>query len=321
MSLQDAITKIEKAYGKGNVMRLDEARPIQEDVLNTGIFGLDWALGIGGFPIGRIIEVVGQEGVGKSTIALSAVAEAQKHGFTCAYIDAEHALNVDFAKMLGVDAKSLVISQPDYGEQGLEIVEMLISSNDVRLIVVDSVAALVPKAELEAEMVDMQMGLQARMMSKALRKLTAIMSKAKCSVIFINQLREKIGIAYGDPTFTPGGRALKFYSSVRLSASRGEQYKEGDRVVGHEVKIKVVKNKVAPPYKTCSFDLSYTKGISSDGTILDLAVEKGLIKKSGAWYSYEDNKVGQGAEAAKNYLRDNPEFKQMIIGRVTANEE
>jgi recombination protein RecA len=321
MSLQDAITKIEKAYGKGNVMRLDEARPIQEDVLNTGIFGLDWALGIGGFPIGRIIEVVGQEGVGKSTIALSAVAEAQKHGFTCAYIDAEHALNVDFAKMLGVDAKSLVISQPDYGEQGLEIVEMLISSNDVRLIVVDSVAALVPKAELEAEMVDMQMGLQARMMSKALRKLTAIMSKAKCSVIFINQLREKIGIAYGDPTFTPGGRALKFYSSVRLSASRGEQYKEGDRVVGHEVKIKVVKNKVAPPYKTCSFDLSYTKGISSEGTILDLAVEKGLIKKSGAWYSYEDNKVGQGAEAAKNYLRDNPEFKQMIIGRVTANEE
>jgi len=321
MSLQDAITKIEKAYGKGNVMRLDEARPIQEDVLNTGIFGLDWALGIGGFPIGRIIEVVGQEGVGKSTIALSAVAEAQKHGFTCAYIDAEHALNVDFAKMLGVDAKSLVISQPDYGEQGLEIVEMLISSNDVRLIVVDSVAALVPKAELEAEMVDMQMGLQARMMSKALRKLTAIMSKAKCSVIFINQLREKIGIAYGDPTFTPGGRALKFYSSVRLSASRGEQYKEGDRVVGHEVKIKVVKNKVAPPYKTCSFDLSYTKGISSEGTILDLAVEKGLIKKSGTWYSYEDNKVGQGAEAAKNYLRDNPEFKQMIIGRVTANEE
>lgn len=321
MSLQDAISKIEKAYGKGNVMRLDEARPIQEDALDTGIFGLNLALGIGGFPIGRIIEVVGQEGVGKSTIALSAVAEAQKKGFTCAYIDAEHALNMDFARMLGVDAKSLIISQPDYGEQGLEIAEMLISSNDVRLIVVDSVAALVPKAELEAEMVDMQMGLQARMMSKALRKLTAIMSKAKCSVIFINQLREKIGIAYGDPTFTPGGRALKFYSSVRLSASRGEQYKEGDVVVGHEVKIKVVKNKVAPPYRTCSFDLSYTKGISSEGTILDLAVNKGLIKKSGAWYSYEENKVGQGADAAKNYLRDNPEFKQMIIGKVMANEE
>ncbi|MFA5396703.1 MAG: recombinase RecA [Methanogenium sp.] len=316
MSLQEAISKIEKTYGKGNIMNLDEARPPQQDALDTGIFGLNWALGIGGLPIGRIIEVYGQEGVGKSTIALSTIAEAQKKDLNCAYIDAEHALNIDFAKMLGVDPKKLIISQIDYGEQGLDIAEMLIQSGDVRLIVIDSVAALVPKAELEAEMVDQQMGLQARMMSKALRKLTAIMNKSKCSVMFINQLREKIGIMFGNPTTTTGGKALKFYSSVRLEASRGEQFKDGDKITGHEVKIKVVKNKVAPPYKTCTFDLSYTEGISSEGFILNISIEKGLIKRSGSWYSYEDQKIGQGADSVKQYIKTNEDFRNILIGKV-----
>jgi recombination protein RecA len=320
MSLQDAISKIEKAYGKGNIMKMSESNKIEKDVLSTGILGLDWALGVGGFPLGRVIEIYGQQAVGKSTIALSTIAAAQQKNIQCAYIDVEYAMNPDFAKMIGVNPDQLYISQPNSGDDALNITEMLVASGDIRLVVVDSVAALVPKAELEGDMSDMQMGLQARLMAKGLRKLTAIMSKSNCSIIFINQLRQTMN-PYGPSEVTTGGKSLPYYASIRLEVKKGEILKNGEDIFGHEIKVKVVKNKVAPPYKACVFDLNYTKGISSEGMLIDIAIDKGIIKRAGAWYSYDDNKIGQGIEAAKNYLRDNPEFKQMIIGKVMANEE
>jgi recombination protein RecA len=320
MSLQDAISKIEKAYGKGNIMKMSESNKIEKDVLSTGILGLDWALGVGGFPLGRVIEIYGQQAVGKSTIALSTIAAAQQKNMQCAYIDVEYAMNPDFAKMIGVNPDQLYISQPNSGDDALNITEMLVASGDIRLVVVDSVAALVPKAELEGDMSDMQMGLQARLMAKGLRKLTAIMSKSNCSIIFINQLRQTMN-PYGPSEVTTGGKSLPYYASIRLEVKKGEILKNGEDIFGHEIKVKVVKNKVAPPYKACVFDLNYTKGISSEGMLIDIAIDKGIIKRAGAWYSYDDNKIGQGIEAAKNYLRDNPEFKQMIIGKVMANEE
>jgi recombination protein RecA len=320
MSLQDAISKIEKAYGKGNIMKMSESNKIEKDDLSTGILGLDWALGVGGFPLGRVIEIYGQQAVGKSTIALSTIAAAQQKNIQCAYIDVEYAMNPDFAKMIGVNPDQLYISQPNSGDDALNITEMLVASGDIRLVVVDSVAALVPKAELEGDMSDMQMGLQARLMAKGLRKLTAIMSKSNCSIIFINQLRQTMN-PYGPSEVTTGGKSLPYYASIRLEVKKGEILKNGEDIFGHEIKVKVVKNKVAPPYKACVFDLNYTKGISSEGMLIDIAIDKGIIKRAGAWYSYDDNKIGQGIEAAKNYLRDNPEFKQMIIGKVMANEE
>ena len=313
MSLQDAMARVEKMYGKGSLINMSEAPKIDKDALSTGIIGLDWALGIGGLPLGRVVELYGQQAVGKSTIALSTVAEAQKKGIQCVYIDAEHALNVEFAKMLGVDPDKLIISQPNGGgEEALNIVEMLVDSGDIRLIVIDSVAALVPKAELDGEMGDQQMGLQARLISKALRKLTAIMNGNKCTIIFINQLRSTIQ-AYGPSEVTTGGKALQFYATIRLEAKKGEVLKQGENIIGHEIKVKVTKNKVAPPYKNCTFELNYTKGISSEGMLLDAAVDKGIIKKTGSWYSYDDNKIGQGAESAKNWLAEHQDLKQQII--------
>ncbi len=321
MSLQDAMLRIEKMYGKGSLINMSDAPKIDKDALSTGIIGLDWALGIGGLPLGRVIELYGQQAVGKSTIALSTIAEAQKKGLQCVYVDAEHALNIEFAKMLGVDPEKLIVSQPNAGgEEALNIVEMLVASGDVRLIVIDSVAALVPKAELDGEMADQQMGLQARLISKALRKLTAIMNKNKCTIIFINQLRKTIN-AYGPSEVTTGGMSLQFYSTIRLEAKKGEILKQGENIIGHEIKVKVTKNKVAPPYKTCNFELNYTKGISSEGMLLDVAVDKGIIKKAGSWYSYDDNKIGQGVESAKNWLAEHQDIKQTIIDGLFNKED
>ena len=297
-ALDDAISQIEKKFGKGSVMRLGDRTAVDVDVIPSGSLTLDKALGIGGYPKGRIIEIYGPESSGKTTLTLHAIAQAQKQGGKAAFIDAEHAIDPVYAKNLGVDIDELILSQPDSGEQALEIAEMLVRSGVIDLIVIDSVAALVPQVELDGEMGDAAVGLQARLMSKALRKLSGVMNKTNCTVIFISQLREKIGVMYGNPETTTGGRALKFYSSVRVEIRRSEQIKQNGEIIGNKANIKVVKNKVAPPFKTTQVDIIYGKGISRDGEILDLAVEGDIVEKSGAWYAYNGEKIGQGREEA-----------------------
>ena len=311
-ALNDAIKQIEKQFGKGSVMKLGDRAAVDVAVIPTGSLTLDMALGIGGYPKGRIIEIYGPESSGKTTLTLHAIAEVQKQGGTAAFIDAEHAIDPVYAKNLGVNIDELILSQPDSGEQGLEIAETLVRSGAIDLVVVDSVAALVPQVELDGEMADQQMGLQARLMSKALRKLSGVMNKTDCTIIFINQLREKIGVMFGNPETTTGGRALKFYSSVRIEIRRSEAIKNGTEIVGNKVNIKVVKNKVAPPFKSTQVDIIYGKGISRDGEVLDLAVEKDIVDKSGAWYAYKGEKIGQGRENAKRYLVEHPEIMNEI---------
>lgn len=312
-ALDAALGQIEKQYGKGAVMKLgDSAANMNVETIPTGSLSLDIALGLGGVPKGRIIEVYGPESSGKTTVALHMVAEVQKRGGIAGFIDAEHALDPAYAKNIGVDIENLYISQPDNGEQALEITETMVRSGAVDIIIVDSVAALVPKAEIDGDMGDSHVGLQARLMSQALRKLTAAISKSNCIVIFINQLREKVGVMFGNPETTTGGRALKFYASVRLDVRRVEALKQAGEVIGNHTRVKVVKNKVAPPFKEAEFDIMFGRGISKEGDILDLAANVGIISKSGAWYAYEGSKIGQGRENAKNYLRENPEFCAMI---------
>jgi len=315
-ALNQALSKIEKEFGKGSVMKLGEASSMEIDVISTGSIGLDIAIGIGGMPKGRIIEVYGPESSGKTTVALHTIAEAQKKGGIAAFIDAEHALDPVYAKALGVDIDSLIISQPDTGEQALEIAEALIRSGAIDIIVVDSVAALVPRAEIEGDMGDSHVGLQARLMSQALRKLTGSIKKSNCVAIFINQLREKVGIMFGNPETTTGGRALKFYSSVRLEVRRVDSIKQGDKVLGNRTRVKVVKNKVAPPFKQVEFDIMYGEGISKVGDLLDIATEAEIVKKSGAWYAYNDTKLGQGRENVKKFLSDNPDLIKEIDEKV-----
>ncbi|MDY3675751.1 MAG: recombinase RecA [Catenibacterium mitsuokai] len=324
-ALDDAISQIEKKFGKGSVMRLGDRAAVDVDVIPSGSLTLDKALGIGGYPKGRIIEIYGPESSGKTTLTLHAIAQAQKQGGKAAFIDAEHAIDPVYAKNLGVDIDELILSQPDSGEQALEIAEMLVRSGVIDLIVIDSVAALVPQVELDGEMGDAAVGLQARLMSKALRKLSGVMNKTNCTVIFINQLREKIGVMYGNPETTTGGRALKFYSSVRVEIRRSEQIKQNGEIVGNKANIKVVKNKVAPPFKTTQVDIIYGKGISRDGEILDLAVEGDIVEKSGAWYAYNGEKIGQGRENAKNFLLEHPaifaEVEEKVKAQLFGNEE
>ncbi|MGN8657347.1 recombinase RecA [Catenibacterium mitsuokai] len=324
-ALDDAISQIEKKFGKGSVMRLGDRAAVDVDVIPSGSLTLDKALGIGGYPKGRIIEIYGPESSGKTTLTLHAIAQAQKQGGKAAFIDAEHAIDPVYAKNLGVDIDELILSQPDSGEQALEIAEMLVRSGVIDLIVIDSVAALVPQVELDGEMGDAAVGLQARLMSKALRKLSGVMNKTNCTVIFINQLREKIGVMYGNPETTTGGRALKFYSSVRVEIRRSEQIKQNGEIVGNKANIKVVKNKVAPPFKTTQIDIIYGKGISRDGEILDLAVEGDIVEKSGAWYAYNGEKIGQGRENAKNFLLEHPaifaEVEEKVKAQLFGNEE
>ena len=300
--LKQTLKEIKKQFGEGSVMKLGDKANVSVDVIPTGSLVLDEVLGVGGYPRGRVIEVYGPESSGKTTFALHAIAEVQKIGGRAAFIDAEHAIDPLYAKNLGVDIDELILSQPDSGEQALDIANMLIRSQAIDLVVVDSVAALVPQAELDGEMTDMQVGMQARLMSKALRKITGSLNNASCSIIFINQLREKVGIMFGNPETTPGGRALKFYSTVRLEVRRGEAIKNGTEMVGNTVNVKVVKNKVAPPFKSCSLELVYGKGLSKEGEILDLAVKYDIVNKSGAWYEYDGNKIGQGRENAKKTL-------------------
>ncbi len=318
-----AISQIEKSYGKGSIMKMGETAKYAVEAIPTGSISLDLALGVGGLPRGRVIEIFGPEGGGKTTVSLHAVAEAQKRGGIAAFIDAEHALDPIYAKKLGVDVDNLLISQPDYGEQALEIAETLIRSGAIDVIVVDSVAALVPKAEVEGEIGEPQIGLQARLMSQALRKLTAVISKSKTVMIFVNQIREKIGVMFGSPETTPGGRALKFYASVRLDVRALEKIKEGDKVIGTRVKVKVVKNKVAPPFREASFVLIHGEGISKEGDVLDLATNMKLIEKSGAWYEYKGERLGQGWENAKQYLKENKDIYSKIeeeIRKIIARE-
>lgn len=317
-ALDDAISQIEKKFGKGSVMRLGDRTAVDVDVIPSGSLTLDKALGIGGYPKGRIIEIYGPESSGKTTLTLHAIAQAQKQGGKAAFIDAEHAIDPVYAKNLGVDIDELILSQPDSGEQALEIAEMLVRSGVIDLIVIDSVAALVPQVELDGEMGDAAVGLQARLMSKALRKLSGVMNKTNCTVIFINQLREKIGVMYGNPETTTGGRALKFYSSVRVEIRRSEQIKQNGEIIGNKANIKVVKNKVAPPFKTTQVDIIYGKGISRDGEILDLAVEGDIVEKSGAWYAYNGEKIGQGRENAKNFLIEHPAIFEEVKEKVKA---
>lgn len=317
-ALQLTLDRLDKTYGKGTVMKLgDEAVELVE-VIPSGSLTLDLALGIGGFPRGRVVEIYGPESSGKTTLAIHAIAEAQKKGGICAIIDAEHAFDKFYAESLGVDTENLLISQPDHGEQALEIADNLIRSGALDLVVVDSVAALTPRAEIEGEMGDSQVGLQARLMSKALRKLTGTISKTGCCCIFINQLREKIGVMFGNPETTTGGNALKFYSSVRLDIRRAGQIKNGDQVMGSRTKVKVVKNKVAPPFRRAEFDIMYGQGVSKTGEIIDLGVDHGIIKKSGSWFSYGETKLGQGRDAVKSLLLDNPELMEELEGLIKA---
>ncbi len=317
-ALDMALSQIEKQFGKGSVMRMGENLDMGIEAVSTGAMALDMALGIGGLPRGRIVEIYGPESSGKSTLAMHVVAEAQRNGGICAYIDAEHAMDPVYAGAIGVNTDDLLISQPDTGEQALEIADMLIRSGALDVIVIDSVAALTPRAEIEGEMGDSHVGLQARLMSQALRKLTATLSKSSTIAVFINQLREKIGVLYGSPEVTPGGRALKFYSSVRLDIRRIEAIKDGAEVVGSRTRVKVVKNKCAPPFRQAEFDIEYGKGISREGSLLDVAVELGLVKKSGAWFTYEGEQLGQGREKAKEFLRETPELVIDINERVRA---
>jgi recombination protein RecA len=320
-ALDAALQQIEKAFGKGSIMRLGQRDVIEIESISTGSLGLDIALGIGGFPKGRIIEIYGPESSGKTTLTLHVIANAQKMGGTCAFVDAEHALDPAYAKKLNIDIDNLIISQPDTGEQALEIADTLVRSGAVDVLVIDSVAALVPKAELEGDMGDSHMGLQARLMSQALRKLTGSISRTNCMVIFINQIRQKIGIMFGNPETTTGGNALKFYASVRVDIRRIGAIKDKDSTVGNQTRVKIVKNKVAPPFKMVDFDIMYGEGISKTGELIDLGVRAEIVNKSGAWYSYKDNKIGQGKEAAKAYLKENPEIADEIESMIrgTAN--
>ncbi|MGC6532765.1 MAG: recombinase RecA [Flavobacteriales bacterium] len=317
-ALQLTLDRLDKTYGKGTVMKLGDEAVENVEVIPSGSLTLDLALGIGGFPRGRIVEIYGPESSGKTTLAIHAIAEAQKKGGICAIIDAEHAFDKFYAESLGVDTENLLISQPDHGEQALEIADNLIRSGALDLVVVDSVAALTPRAEIEGEMGDSQVGLQARLMSKALRKLTGTISKTGCCCIFINQLREKIGVMFGNPETTTGGNALKFYSSVRLDIRRAGQIKNGDQVMGNRTKVKVVKNKVAPPFRRAEFDIMYGQGVSKTGEIIDLGVDHGIIKKSGSWFSYGETKLGQGRDAVKSLLLDNPELMEELEGLIKA---
>jgi len=315
-ALKLTMDKIDKDFGKGSVMLMNERGENTQEVISTGSIGLDAALGIGGLPRGRVVEIYGPESSGKTTVAIHVIAEAQKKGGMCAIIDAEHAFDSGYAQKLGVDIDNLLISQPDYGEQALEIADRLILSGALDVVVIDSVAALVPKSELEGEMGDSKMGLQARLMSQALRKLTATINKTNTICIFINQLREKIGVMFGNPETTTGGNALKFYSSVRLDIRRMAQIKDGEEAVGNRVKVKVVKNKVAPPFRTAEFDLVFGEGISKIGEILDLGVEMGIVQKSGSWFSYDTNKLGQGREGVKSLLKDNPALAEELETKI-----
>lgn len=320
-ALEAALAQIDRAFGKGSAMKLGSKETMQVEVISSGSLGLDIALGVGGLPRGRVIEIYGPESSGKTTLALHVIAEAQKGGGTAAFIDAEHALDPGYAKKLGVNIDELIVSQPDTGEQALEIVDTLVRSNAIDVLVIDSVAALVPRAEIEGEMGDSHVGLQARLMSQSLRKLTGSISRSRCMVIFINQLRMKIGVMYGNPETTTGGNALKFYASVRLDIRRTGQIKDRDEIVGNATRVKVVKNKVAPPFKQVEFDIMYGEGISKIGEILDLGVKAGLVEKSGAWYSYDSIRIGQGRENSKTYLKANPEMCDRLEAAIRGQTE
>jgi recombination protein RecA len=315
-ALQLTLDKLDKTYGKGTVMKMGDKAVEEVEVISSGSLGLDLALGVNGYPRGRVIEIYGPESSGKTTLTLHAIAEAQKAGGIAAFIDAEHAFDRFYAEKLGVDIDNLIISQPDNGEQALEIAENLIRSGAIDIVVIDSVAALTPKSEIEGEMGDSKMGLHARLMSQALRKLTGTISKTKCTVFFINQLREKIGVMFGNPETTTGGNALKFYASVRLDIRRATQIKDGENVLGNRTKVKVVKNKVAPPFKTAEFDIMYGEGVSKTGEILDIAVDFEIIKKAGSWFSYGDTKLGQGRDAVKSLIKDNPELADELEAKI-----
>ena len=315
-TLDETLKQIQKMFGKGAVMRLGERESVDVDAIPSGSLLIDEAIGVGGYPKGRIIEIFGPESSGKTTLALHAIAECQKNGGRAAFIDAEHAIDPVYAKNLGVDINELILSQPDNGEQALEIVEMLANSGGVNLIIVDSVAALVPQAELDGEMGDSSVGLQARLMSKAMRKIAGILNKKECAVIFINQLREKVGVMYGNPETTSGGRALKFYASVRIDIRRTEAIKQGADIIGNTCRVKIVKNKVSPPFKQCEIDIIYGQGISKEGEILDRAVELGFIKKAGSWFEYNGNKIAQGRDAAKLYIKENEDIAKELLEKI-----
>lgn len=318
--LDETLKDIEKLFGKGSIMKLGDKPDLSYDVIHSGSLLIDNALGIGGYPKGRIIEIFGPESSGKTTLALSAIAECQKAGGRAAFIDAEHAIDPNYAQKLGVNTDELILSQPDHGEQALEIAEMLAKSGAIDIIVVDSVAALVPQAELDGEMTDSNVGAHARLMSKAMRKLAGVLNKSNCTIIFINQLREKVGVIYGNPEVTTGGRALKFYASIRIDIRKGEAIKVGDEIKGNQVNIKVVKNKVAPPFKSCKADLIYGEGFSKVGEVLDLALEKGLAKKLGSWFEILGERVGQGKDSAKEFLKNHPDVYDNLLNQVTENK-